>query len=700
MLLSGSPAARLFSSSLHSFSSARSRFAAQASGFGAMRAAGGTDAKKRAIGQLLSLRGVNESTVKSIFALLGETPTTRRGVHAVVSSKADAVRSCIELPLLSGGTFSWPTALPQRLLPQLFRERPAFRAAMQRSLAARPASINQPWRLVLYLDEITPGNPLRPDNKRKITAFYVSWLELGDFLRLEEAWLTVGVLRTSVTKDIRGGMSAVVRSLLRALFAGADSLSDSGVMLDDRIFFSRYHRLLRDEAAGKSVWTVKGAAGLKPCQDCKNVVALGAEEDDATHEASLARFDADGYLVDIACPDASRFDPMKDEDLWHAHDVLAEMKRTHGVTKNAFEHMEKALGVSYCPDSLIADVGLRQFVRPSSYVRDPMRIMLAGGVMNTEIYAVLRALFQGWPGFKYAVLREWCEADWAWPKSRSKANLGEVFSDVRESASHAARQFKSGASETLAVYPLVRYFIEAVVPADRIVSERSSFFAACDVIDLMQSAKRKSDRLVLRDLLRKVGSFFEAHIRAYGQQYIRPKHHYMFHMTKQAEEDGFWLDCFVHERKHQLAKSCAHHIENTSSFELTLLRSVTHCAFEQWQDVEATCLLPPTAESSDLSIAFDRPCVIANHMRWHLLHISVGDVLFIAHVACLVDGCLLLGEEYGLLVQRMGLVDKVSPTASLWQRTSREAVILTPGTVRHAACWHRTPGGDLVIIGA
>ena len=115
-----------------------------------MRAAGGTDAKKRAIGQLLSLRGVNESTVKSIFALLGETPTTRRGVHAVVSSKADALRSCIEFPLLSGGTFSWPTALPQRLLPQLFRECPAFRAATQRSLAARPASINQPWRLVLY----------------------------------------------------------------------------------------------------------------------------------------------------------------------------------------------------------------------------------------------------------------------------------------------------------------------------------------------------------------------------------------------------------------------------------------------------------------------------------------------------------------------------------------------------------------------
>jgi len=41
--------------------------------------------------------------------------------------------------------------------------------------AARPSSAASPWGLVLYSDEVTPGNQLAMDNKRKIQAVYFSF---------------------------------------------------------------------------------------------------------------------------------------------------------------------------------------------------------------------------------------------------------------------------------------------------------------------------------------------------------------------------------------------------------------------------------------------------------------------------------------------------------------------------------------------
>jgi len=40
---------------------------------------------------------------------------------------------------------------------------------------------------------------------------------------------------------------------------------------------------------------------------------------------------------------------------------------------------------------------------------------------------------------------------------------------------------------------------------------------------------------------------------AWGADHMRPKHHYLWHNALQAAR-GVSMDCFVHERKHQLAK--------------------------------------------------------------------------------------------------------------------------------------------------
>ena len=140
-------------------------------------------------------------------------------------------------------------------------------------------------------------------------------------------------------------------------------------------------------------------------------------------------------------------------------------------------------------------------------------------------------------------MRAFLEADWQYPRSRTRPNLPAAFSAVREDASKKDNIFKAGASETLALYPVLRYFLEVAVPADCIRAERASFLSVCHVLDLIASVKNTAREEACRRLDAVVNEFFGLHLEAYGTELVRPKHHYMHgHLTRQVMADHFWLD--------------------------------------------------------------------------------------------------------------------------------------------------------------
>jgi hypothetical protein len=652
--------------------------------------------KRRLVTKLMSLRGINMTTVHRIFEVL-EPGDTVVGTKAVRRSLglANSVRySTVRLPYKSGGDFAWPVVLPQDWLQCCLRV-PAFLDIFVEAVRRTPCSLTSPWNLVLYLDEVTPGNPLRPDNKRKITAFYASFLELGDFLSSEAAWLTIGTLRTSIAKDIVGGMSNVVRQLLRAMFVGPTSLAVGGAVLQSGLFFARFRRLLSDEAAGKSVFCVKGASGLKPCMDCKNVVALKGDDD------SLTSFNPDGYLVDISCADARRFDPMEPDGLWHSHDVLARVKSIGGLTMRQFEDLTKAHGIAFEPEGLLADLDLRPIAPPSSYARDPMHTMLCGGVISVEIYLLLKTIAEVVPGFSYLTLKTFFDASWLFPRSRHHGRLSDIFNESRESASRSAGMFKGGASEVLAVYPLIRYFLEVVIiPQGLLPNEVASFLACCRVLDFMDHVKKNGGAGAVAELKREVSSCLSLHVVAYGSDYIKPKHHYMMHMTRQVEEDSIWLDCFVHERKHQVIKEAASHLKNTVTYEKSVLVPVVNTTLHLMEDITRTSLTSRTECCDELSASLGQPCRIALQMRFEFVHLAAKDVLFIAGSACIVVVCVAFGDQFGLLVHPFELLDRPSATTSRWKQGGElQLAVLSRGLVRHAAAWFRRADGTVVAVG-
>ena len=610
----------------------------------------GPGEKRRLISHLLSLRGVSCQAVAQIMGKLDNTEPQRWEIRDTLSTQLAAVCTRLPLPLIGGGTFSWHVALPQRLLPFLLKQPGGLSTAYLSAFQAHPCDHARPWRFALYADEITPGNPLRPDNKRKILAFYAGWVEMGDILRLEESWMTIGVIRSSQCKDIPGGLSRVVAVLLRALFTGPESLNHAGIAVGQHMLFSSFGRLLCDEAAGKSIWGVRGAASHRPCLQCKNVVALS--------EDSLASHDATGYLVDIACIDPARFDPAEDGDIASAFDAISAMRATPGVTKAAMEKAERAYGISFDEHNLVADAELRQIVPLSAYTRDPMHIMLAGGVLNTEMFLVLRALARSKPGFSYATLRTWLSADWMQAKSRAKSNLPEIFSTTREAASNRDHIFKAGAAEMLNVYPLVRHFLEVVVPSDMIPLQRASFLACCRVVDLMQAVKRDGPGTRMPALRIAIADSFRKHVAAYSSEFLRPKNHYQWHMCDQAEADGMWLDCFVHERKHQVVKDCATPTRNTRSYEKSVMASIVNATVHQLQRLRKEGFLSAETEHIELSVALGCPCFVAHRMRYNFVQFDTGDFIFVDEIPGIVEACARCGLEWALVFRRFEVIDR------------------------------------------
>ena len=170
---------------------------------------------------------------------------------------------------------------------------------------------------------------------------------------------------------------------------------------------------------------------MKPCFACKNVVSL-------EHGTRLSDT---GYLVDVSCSRPERFDPIGADGLWRAHDQLA--AHVAGSAKSAFEELEKAYGVRYEPHGILADVPLRTVASQLSYTRDPMHITLAGGVLNVELYLILRSVGKHYGrGSGFGIMRAFCDANWSFPKSASTKRLADIFSEVRESSTSSAETFK------------------------------------------------------------------------------------------------------------------------------------------------------------------------------------------------------------------------------------------------------------------
>ena len=298
--------------------------------------------KQRKVAALLHLSdgGVSDRTLATILAKLKAAPSVLEDIPANYSSlrrdtaqakldELSVIATTLQLKLESGNTFQWKVALPQDVLPYLAAQVPAFKAMLLDIFKA-----GQEYKLALFHDECTPGNVLRPDNKRKATFVHMTLVDFGHRIYNELTWWPCAVLRHGIAHDAVGGLSGCLRILFRAMFLD-DSRLSTGILIElprPALFRCKLAVIIADADGIKVMFDFKRSSGIKPCGFCKNAACKGM----------LPEFRADAYLKDISEPDISSFDLCSDEEIWQMHDRLAAAKAV--MRKTEFDKFEKSFG--------------------------------------------------------------------------------------------------------------------------------------------------------------------------------------------------------------------------------------------------------------------------------------------------------------------------------------------------------------------
>ena len=89
-------------------------------------------------------------------------------------------------------------------------------------------------------------------------------------------------------------------------------------------------------------------------------------------------------------------------------------------------------------------------------------------------------------------------------------------------------------------------------------------------MDTILDAKRgvTSMHSSARALRKALGDFMAAHVRAYGRDRIKPKHHWMFDLIDQWLRHADVYDAFIIERLHLRCKAVANLVKNLRSYEV------------------------------------------------------------------------------------------------------------------------------------
>ena len=79
---------------------------------------------------------------------------------------------------------------------------------------------NRLCRIVMYIDEIKPGNVLRPDKGRATPCVYWTFLEFPEWFRRRAiGWMSLAFVRTAIVLEFPGQVSGLMRALLHKLFS-------------------------------------------------------------------------------------------------------------------------------------------------------------------------------------------------------------------------------------------------------------------------------------------------------------------------------------------------------------------------------------------------------------------------------------------------------------------------------------------------
>ena len=143
--------------------------------------------------------------------------------------------------------------------------------------------------------------------------------------------------------------------------------------------------------------------------------------------------------------------------------------------------------------------------------------------------------------------------------------IGSKSASAKKLFAKKITDFKSSASEALATYPVMKSFLQDALP--NLEDNHAqlcchSFFALCEVLDMLQMAGTGDIDAEANALERKICSHLELFKACYGTGKVLPKAHMNLHLGDFLRRHKCLLSCFVHERRHKELKRYANTLDN------------------------------------------------------------------------------------------------------------------------------------------
>ena len=358
----------------------------------------------------------------------------------------------VDLPTTDGGSLEAPIVQPLAWLYFLYERCPSIRELIQRSLRAKPCSVEDPWNVILYTDEVTPQNPLSTDLTKKVQALYWSIAEFSpEVLCQENAWFVLSVFRSKLCKQVEGQLARLVGEALKALFVGDSNLLESGMLLlaeghEPIRIWAKLGVMVQDGAAHKEVWQIKGDAGLRLCMGCN---ALNFNTDLKDY--------ADGRIP-MTCCSADALTWFTDEEIIDKAQRLQQYQTSALLTPEEKKHLGYVTGFTYCRYMLLLDAMLQHIIKPcSQFMHDWMHGLFSSGVFNVLVHVLFEELES--EGVKPYENMKTLAGSWKLPRRISQFVSEDMFCERRRKGNREARKFRCQASEGLSVFSIIAYWL-------------------------------------------------------------------------------------------------------------------------------------------------------------------------------------------------------------------------------------------------
>ena len=411
-------------------------------------------------------------------------------------------------------------------------------AFYRRCLREASARHNNKLRLIVYSDETHGGNVLAAPASRKVVLIYLAWLEFP-ILYWETVWLTACVLKSTDAQACQGGFASVLTGLLECYKQEAQD--GMAIQIDDtcELLFIQDIILLSDHEGFRSALGCKGAAGLKPCLKCFNLLSNGKAEGVVGH-------------VDVCETDINKFEAMS---LDMVTDVAARLEAEHVQSKR--NDLETLLGwkLSTMQRSVLLSPQLSDwFVSMNNIHYDSMHDYWSNGIVAQE----LGLWYSNLCCFTKKDIQHVCSYvsfGWKPVKNSQGENSGNPCHHFDGKLWKVGQDFRGDASACLLVLPLVVAYSEEMLRStvpdmEPMLDSLQALYAVCICLQ-----KAKIDDKHVRPLQNLQAKHMCKFQLAYTTKAVRPKMHFALHLHDQAERLGKWIDCFVCERKHRMYKN-------------------------------------------------------------------------------------------------------------------------------------------------